>query len=127
MLGPVGRIDLSSKQLFYDLTREGFIRSMLLDYKSGNINDESINARKIELCVKYGIKNTNLDTYSTTFSKNHCFICDSGFSSSSVSLNPHLLLKSHSSVAHVKQFGYDSSLANREYNLLLNEFIETKN
>jgi hypothetical protein len=68
--------DNISKRVYYELTREWFIRETLKDYAKGNkITEEKLEKRKVELCRKYGIQNLELDSHRVYFMRGYCVLC----------------------------------------------------
>jgi len=71
------------KRIYYVLTREEYVRSMINDYRLGKqITEEKLEKRKKELCKRYQLRNPLLNSYKMYFERGYCCICQEyGFGS----------------------------------------------
>ena len=58
------------------LTREQFIREALRDYEQGHtVTEEKLGIRREQLCNKFQICNSELDSYKRYFRTGYCVLC----------------------------------------------------
>ncbi len=100
-----GTLDLElfgeKKLLFYQITREYFIRQCLTDYSSiPDLDAEQLDRRLTSLCNKYGVLSKELNTARVVFRPGWCFLCNALFSPYSPEECPRAQLQAHLSVAH---------------------------